>query len=169
MRALRPFSDLKDPTNTIYDHLPYRKDINLIKESDIRMVSGNVVKYTQLVVEEAKIIDTNELAEIAIVDEGIGIYESLTQNTSHKEYITDNITALKWALKAGISEAFGPSKKQKSQDSWANSGFGLYMVNEICKHLNGSFCLISYGNYLLIDNHGIKEGETLFKLSLIHI
>ena len=66
MRALRPFSDLKDPTNTIYDHLPYRKDINLIKESDIRMVSGNVVKYTQLVVEEAKIIDTNELAEIII-------------------------------------------------------------------------------------------------------
>ena len=73
MRALRPFSDLKDPTNTIYDHLPYRKDINLIKESDIRMVSGNVVKYTQLVVEEAKIIDTNELAEI-IIEEANSLY-----------------------------------------------------------------------------------------------
>nr|WP_288294797.1 ATP-binding protein [uncultured Granulicatella sp.] len=111
----------------------------------------------------------DELAEIAIVDEGIGIYESITQNVSHKDYITDNVTALKWALKAGISEAFSPSKKQNSKDSWANSGFGLYMVSEICKHLNGSFCLISYGNYLLIDNHGITEGETLFKGTAIRM
>lgn len=110
-----------------------------------------------------------ELAEIAIVDEGIGIYESITQNVAHREYITDNATALKWALKAGISEAFKPSMKQKSRDEWANSGFGLYMVNEICKHLNGSFCIISYGNYLLIDNHGIKSGETLFKGTAIQM
>lgn len=53
--------------------------------------------------------------------------------------------------------------KHESRDEWANSGFGLYMVNEICKHLNGSFCIISYGNYILIDNHGIKYGETEFK------
>lgn len=103
-----------------------------------------------------------ELAEIAIADEGIGIYNSIIQNHSHKEYITDNEKALQWALKAGISEAFKPSMKQRSRDEWANSGFGLYMVNEICKHLNGSFCIISYGNYMLIDNHGISYGETNF-------
>ena len=66
VRTLRPFSNLQDPTNTIYDHLPYKKDINLIKESDIKLVSGNVVKYVQLVVEEPVIIDTNELSEIKI-------------------------------------------------------------------------------------------------------
>lgn len=103
-----------------------------------------------------------ELAEIAIIDEGIGIFQSITQNTIHKEYIKDNASALQWALKAGISESFMPSMKQKSSDEWANSGFGLYMVNEICKHLNGSFCIISYENYMLIDNHGIKTGETSF-------
>ena len=103
-----------------------------------------------------------ELAEIAIIDEGIGIFQSITQNAAHREYITDNATALQWALKAGISKAFRPSAKQKSSDEWANSGFGLYMVSEICKHLNGSFCIISYGNYMLIDNHGIKTGETSF-------
>ena len=69
VRTLRPFSDLRDPTNTIYDHLPYKKDINLIKESDIRLVSGNVVKYIQLVIEEPIIIDTNEQAEIRIDEE----------------------------------------------------------------------------------------------------
>ena len=66
VRTLRPFSNLQDPTNTIYDHLPYKKDINLIKDSDIKLVSGNVVKYVQLVVEEPVIIDTNELSEIKI-------------------------------------------------------------------------------------------------------
>lgn len=109
------------------------------------------------------------LAEIAIIDEGIGIFESITQNAAHREYITDNATALQWALKAGISEAFRPSMKQKSNDEWANSGFGLYMVNEICKHLNGSFCIISYGNYMLIDNHGVKSGETSFEGTAIRI
>ena len=69
VRALRPFSDLQDPTNTIYDHLPYKKDINLIKESDVKLVSGNVVKYVQLVVEDPVIIDTNELSEIRIDEE----------------------------------------------------------------------------------------------------
>ena len=109
------------------------------------------------------------LAEIAIMDEGIGIFESITQNAAHREYITDNATALQWALKAGISEAFMPSKKQKSEDEWANSGFGLYMVKEICRHLNGSFCIISYGNYMLIDNHGVKTGKTSFNGTAIRM
>ena len=91
MRALRPFSDLKDPTNTIYDHLPYRKDINLIKESDIRMVSGNVVKYTQLVVEEAKIIDTNELAEI-IIEEASSLYEAQLSDREPDDTLMDDVS-----------------------------------------------------------------------------
>ena len=37
---------------------------------------------------------TYELAEIAILDEGIGIYNSLVQNAAHKEYITNNQEAL---------------------------------------------------------------------------
>ncbi len=112
---------------------------------------------------------TYELAEIAIIDEGIGVFESLKNNRSHKEYIKDNSNALRWALKAGISESFKPSMKQKSDDEWANSGFGLYMVNEICKLLHGSFCIISYDNYMLIDNHGIKEGTTSFKGTAIRM
>lgn len=91
IRALRPFSDLKDPTNTIYDHLPYRKDINLIKESDIRMVSGNVVKYTQLVVEEAKIIDTNELAEI-IIEEASSLYEAQLSEREPDDTLMDDVS-----------------------------------------------------------------------------
>lgn len=62
IRALKPFHDLKDPNNTIYDHLPYKKDIALVKESDVRMESGNVVKNQRLVAEEPIILNTNPLA-----------------------------------------------------------------------------------------------------------
>ena len=105
MRALRPFSDLKDPTNTIYDHLPYRKDINLIKESDIRMVSGNVVKYTQLVVEEAKIIDTNELAEI-IIEEASSLYEAQLSEREPDDTLMDDVVAADDGDDVGDDELF---------------------------------------------------------------
>ena len=36
-------------------------------------------------------------AEIAILDEGIGVYESLKQNRIHREYVTNNEEALRWA------------------------------------------------------------------------
>lgn len=109
------------------------------------------------------------LAEIAIIDEGIGIFNSITKNKAHREYIVDNASALQWALRAGISQAIAPAQKQTNNDEWANSGFGLYMVSQICKYLNGSFCIISYDNYLLIDNHGIKEGNTSFRGTAIRI
>lgn len=67
--------------------------------------------------------------------------------------------ALQWSLKAGILDAFKAPIKQKSNDIWTNLGFGLFMVSEICKHLNGSFCLISHDNYILIDNQGVNTQE----------
>lgn len=108
-------------------------------------------------------------AEIGIIDEGIGIFESLTQNLAHKKYITDNKTALQWALKAGISESFRPSKKDGGDDKWANSGYGLYMASEICKYLHGSFLLMSYGNYIMVKDNKTDIGETLFEGTAIRM
>lgn len=62
VRALKPFHDLKDPNNTIYDHLPYKKDIALVRESDVRIESGNVVKQQRLISEKPIILNTNPLA-----------------------------------------------------------------------------------------------------------
>ena len=90
VRSLRPFSNLQDPTNTIYDHLPYKKDINLIKESDVRLVSGNVVKYVQLVVEEPVIIDTNELSEIKI-DEEHNLYKLEMARREQEALLMDDV------------------------------------------------------------------------------
>ena len=111
------------------------------------------------------------LAEIAIIDEGIGIYKSITQNAAHAKYINDNRSALKWAIRAGISESFRPAYEFKTNeyDVWKNSGFGLYMVSQICQKLNGSFCLISFDDALLIDNHGTVEKSTSFHGTAIRI
>ena len=90
VRTLRPFSNLQDPTNTIYDHLPYKKDINLIKESDVRLVSGNVVKYLQLIIEDPVIIDTNELSEIRI-DEEHNLYKLEMARREQEAQLMDDV------------------------------------------------------------------------------
>lgn len=111
----------------------------------------------------------NDVAEIAILDEGIGVFQSITKNRAHCEYITDNESALEWAIHAGISQAMAPSAKQKSNDVWANSGFGLYMVSQICKKLNGNFALISYDDFIHLSNHGPRKGKTSFHGTAIGI
>ena len=83
------------------------------------------------------------LAEIAILDEGIGVYNSLSKNRIHRNYITTNEDALRWALKPGVSTAFHPARGQRSQEPWANSGYGLYMISEICKATDGWFTFVS--------------------------
>ena len=112
---------------------------------------------------------SNDLAEIAIMDEGIGVFQSITKNRAHREYITDNESALEWAIRAGISQAIAPSAKQKSSNAWANSGFGLYMVSQICKKLNGNFALISYSDFIHLNNHGLSKGKTSFHGTAIRI
>ena len=95
--------------------------------------------------------------EIACVDEGIGIFKSLTENPAHRKYIADGREALQWAVKAGISAAFRPSAKQTSNDEWANSGFGLYMVSQICRKTGGSFQLLSGSSCLTIEKDSVLE------------
>lgn len=109
-------------------------------------------------------------AEIAIVDNGIGIYNSLTKNKVHKNSVTNNREALELSVKPGISRTFDPGKTNKDKNNdWANSGFGLFMVSEICKLLNGSFCIISYDNYINVDNEGVTFGDTFYKGTAIRI
>lgn len=112
----------------------------------------------------------NNSAEIAILDEGIGIKESLRKNSVHKEYIKTDEDALQCAIRAGISQAFQPSKKNKSDDTWSNSGFGLYMVSQICKELKGTFCLASGENYIWVQADTENSvGRTHFQGTAVHI
>lgn len=102
----------------------------------------------------------DQTAEIAIVDEGIGIKKSLQKNSIHRAYATDDESALSYAIKAGISQAFDPRRGNRSNDEWANSGYGLYMVSEICKELGGTFCIASGGKCIYATDKGIETIDT---------
>ena len=102
----------------------------------------------------------DQTAEIAIVDEGIGIKKSLQRNSIHRAYATDDESALSYAIKAGISQAFDPRRGNRSNDEWANSGYGLYMVSEICKELGGTFCIASGGKCIYATDKGIETIDT---------
>lgn len=104
---------------------------------------------------------SNGDAEIAIIDNGIGVKSSLQKNSVHKKYIFSDKDALEWALQPGISKAFSPKNGNKSDDVWSNSGFGLYTVSEICIKLGGSFTIASGEQFIEIDSNGDpKLGET---------
>lgn len=86
------------------------------------------------------------LVEIAILDEGAGIYNTLKNN---KRIIVNNPEeALKFSLVPGISKN---SATMKNKEIDGNSGFGLYMIKSICD-IAGSFTLISSGKCLNIEN-----------------
>lgn len=81
----------------------------------------------------------NDNSEIVIADTGMGIAESLRSTVA----FDDNRAALNLALKPGVSSKLADS----DWDEWANSGFGLFMLSEIGKHL-GQFLLMSGGDFV---------------------
>ena len=112
---------------------------------------------------------TYQIAEIAVLDEGIGVYNSIIKNKHHRKYISNNQEALKWAIKPGISQALIPSMKQKSSDPWSNSGYGLYMTSQITGSLAGEFCIASNDNFLRIDVDDLLEGSTSIRGTAIRL
>lgn len=72
--------------------------------------------------------------EIAIVDRGRGIRNSLAERIS----TSDDKSAIELALEPGVSR----STPSTGEDEWANSGFGLYVLSELGR-LCGSFTLCS--------------------------
>lgn len=101
-------------------------------------------------------------AEIAILDEGIGVYESLKRNLIYKKYISSNEGALRWALQPGISAAFNPASGKKSNNVWSNSGYGLYIISEICRKTNGWFTFVSGDECIRVYPDETKKYETKF-------
>lgn len=45
MTTLRPFEFTVPDTISMYDHMPYKCDVNLCNRSTISLESGNIIKY----------------------------------------------------------------------------------------------------------------------------
>ena len=110
-------------------------------------------------------------AQIVIMDEGIGVHRSLTANQFHKRENETNLDSLRSAIRPGISKAFRRGTENRDTDRWSNSGFGLYVVSELCKKLNGRFLLISGDNYVYTsgDIEEIEDGPNQLDGTLVAI
>ncbi len=102
--------------------------------------------------------ETYDLVEIAILDEGIGIRESLTTNPAYTRIIKNDEDALLMAIKPGITKARGKANKE---DDWANSGYGLYMTSNLCRNV-GDFVLASNERLLIINKDNISKKEICY-------
>ena len=105
----------------------------------------------------------NGFAEIAIADEGIGIF-----NTINPVHSVDNVEeGIRLALLPGISQETAPNDVN---NKWQNSGFGLYVISELGREY-GDFAISS--NKLILHRKNNEENidtipleGTLIKLKI---
>lgn len=105
-----------------------------------------------------------DLVELAIMDNGCGIYKSITNNIRYAMEGLDNEKALKMALQPGISERFDDSGNEEifagEANKWKNSGYGLYVVSKICAKLGANFVLASGNKAIYVtENSNIISHE----------
>ncbi len=100
--------------------------------------------------------------EIAILDRGIGIRKSLEKKFPKE----NNFETLKLAIEPGVSKA--NVYDEANDDVWANSGFGLYVLSEICKK-TGSFILASGESALAIKDNEISEKPYSFHGTAVYL
>lgn len=127
------------------------------------MLGGKILKITIPRLSTSNALTFCELLPVVEADdEGIGVFESLKQNPIHRKYVTSNEEALRWAIQPGVSVAFNPALGQRSNDVWANSGYGLYMISEICRKTNGWFTFVSGEECLRAYPNNISICKTKF-------
>ena len=110
----------------------------------------------------------NKPAEIAILDEGCGVYQSLRKNRRHREIIQTNEDALRWAIQPGISASFSPDRAN-NEGQHGNSGYGLFNISEICKLTGGSMTLLSNENCIRVFPNDIAMNPTSFHGTVLGI
>lgn len=108
-----------------------------------------------------------DLAEIGILDNGIGIKNSLKNNKHYKNLISNDEEALKLSVLPGITEQYG--KKTNPYNVWNNSGYGLYVASELCVKLGGSFMIVSGDKALYMRKDKSEIIDTIHNGTAIRI
>jgi hypothetical protein len=130
----------------------------------VREIMRNVVEHAQ--VEQFSICaqywPTKGRAEVAILDRGIGLSESLKANP-HIDASTHK-SAINYALMPAVSgKAFKGARRLAKRGPWTNSGFGLYMTSRICR--NGGNFFVASGDTGMLLTSG-KDGKRYFQTCL---
>lgn len=109
---------------------------------------------------------SQDRAEIAILDQGIGIKATLSKNESL--HVNDELSALELSLKQGISRKHTAKTTSLQDDYWSNEGYGLYMVSELCRN-GGNFFIGSHGASLYTESATTKTASFSFRGTMIRM
>jgi hypothetical protein len=93
--------------------------------------------------------------EVAILDRGIGLRQSLSHNP-HIDASSDK-NAINYALMPAVSGKAFMGAKIRKKGHWVNSGFGLYMTNRICRNGGNFFIASGKAGLLLTSGKGGKK------------
>jgi hypothetical protein len=93
--------------------------------------------------------------EVAILDRGIGLRQSLSHNP-HIDASTDK-NAINYALMPAVSGKAFKGARIRKKGHWVNSGFGLYMTNRICRNGGNFFIASGKAGLLLTSGKGGKK------------
>lgn len=102
---------------------------------------------------------SHDLVELAILDEGVGISKTLADSYEFRKLYKNDYEALKLALEPGVSGTFSSTRRSIGTGDWQNSGYGLYMVSQMCAELGASFIIASGDSAIRIakENGEIKQ------------
>jgi len=114
----------------------------------------------------AQYLPSKSEVSLAIIDRGIGLKDSLSQNPRLE--IRNDLDAIGLSLMPGISGKVYPGQKRKQKGEWANSGYGLYMTSNICKN-GGNFFIASGESGLLITDKITREMDTPVKGTALNL
>lgn len=126
----------------------------------IREIFRNVVEHGEAshIWYAAQYWPTRNRVEISILDEGVGLFNSLRRNP--KLNIQDNSQAVFMALQPGIS-GVAKEKRKKTDGDWRNSGYGLFMTSSLCQ-IGGSFHICSGSNAISLVGNQSEFSECSF-------
>lgn len=106
---------------------------------------------------------SNGIVEVAILDEGIGIKNSVEK--SKKIKVMNDFEAILLSLEPGISKS---GIGRESKDEYDNTGFGLYMISRFCKEA-GDIAICSGRDCLIIKDGVVNKYSTNFEGTAIRI
>jgi len=110
---------------------------------------------------------TKQRVEIAILDTGVGLRASLSENPFLEP--DDDREALNLCLLPGVSGKMYEGKNSDPYDEWQNSGYGLYVTSRLCGN-EGAFFICSGDTGLLLGHSRRQYLKSDFKgtaLSLV--
>jgi hypothetical protein len=141
---LRTTNAIEDISRELAEQLAQQSSGSIVDvlEYSFREMIRNVIEHSESPILGycAQYWPKNGQVEVAILDSGIGLRQSLSENP-HLPLESDR-DAVKYALMPGISGKTYTGVRIRPTDVWQNSGYGLYMNYRLCNQ-GGSFFICS--------------------------